>query len=509
MKKSTLIILLALATCTNLFAQISGTCGANLTWTLQDSVLSISGTGAMNDFAWYTETPWFANSSSIMRVVIGDSVTSVGKHAFRNCPNLAFLSISDSVTSIGEYAFFDCKALTSITIPSGVTRIDVDAFGGCPNRTSIAVEQANATYDSRDGCNAIIETTTNTLILGCRNTIIPNSVTSIGDYAFNNCSALTSLNIPNSIIRIGNYAFYNCTRLTSVTIPNGVISIGEQAFYNCYNLTFASISSSVTSIGYGAFGLCDSLKKVEVYNPIPITITELPYPVTYAIFYTFGGPYQRRMPMNNLTIYVPCESLNAYKSAQYWSDYASRIESFPRPNIICNVNDSNRGVVNTFLPPTACDSAILTAVPYDGYYFSKWSDENTDNPRSVQITQDTTFTAEFEKIIIETYVVRFLNDDSTQLQIDTLELGAMPKYRGSTPQKPADQNYKYYFKGWQPEIVAVTSDATYVATYRAIPISALPDVPETRRPKKIFRDNQLYILLPNGTRYDSTGKKVE
>ena len=127
---------------------------------------------------------------------------------------------------------------------------------------------------------------------------------------------------------------------------------------------------------------------------------------------------------------------------------------------------------------------------------------NSVNDEAVMVRQ-------CEKIIIETYVVRFLNDDSTQLQIDTLELGAMPKYRGSTPQKPDDRYYSYFFRGWQPEIVAVTSDATYVATYRAIPISALPDVPETHRPQKIFRDNQLYILLPNGTRYDSTGKKVE
>ena len=134
-----------------------------------------------------------------------------------------------SVTSIGDYAFLGCSSLTSITIPNSVTSIGYEAFYSCSGLTSIIVEEGNARYDSREACNAIIETITNTLVSGCPTTIIPNSVTSIGDNAFSGCSSLTSITIPNSVTNIGDYAFRNCSDLTSVTIPNNV-KLVEQYF---------------------------------------------------------------------------------------------------------------------------------------------------------------------------------------------------------------------------------------------------------------------------------------
>ncbi len=164
-----------------------------------------------------------------------------------------------SVTSIGSWTFSYCSALTSITIPNSVTSIGDDAFYGCSSLTSITVENGNSIYDSRENCNAVIETATNTLIAGCQNTIIPNSVTSIGNRAFSDCSSLTSITIPNSVTSIESSAFSYCRSLTSITIPNSVTSIGEGTFRSCSSLTSITIPNSVTSIGYGAFSGCDAL----------------------------------------------------------------------------------------------------------------------------------------------------------------------------------------------------------------------------------------------------------
>ena len=173
-------------------------------------------------------------------------VTGIGKYAFALCSGLTSVIIPSSVTSIGDHAFNSCTSLTSITIPSSVTSIGNYAFASCSGLTPIVVESGNSFYDSRDNCNAIIETSSNTLIVGCKNTKIPSSVTSIGNYAFYNCSGLTSIEIPSSVTRIGGYAFLGCTGLTSVTIGNGVTSIGEYAFCACSGLT--SVTSYITDV---------------------------------------------------------------------------------------------------------------------------------------------------------------------------------------------------------------------------------------------------------------------
>ena len=162
--------------------------------------------------------------------------------------------IPNSVATIGMGAFFDCTSLTSISIPNSVTSIGGWAFSLCTGLTTINVEDGNAKYDSRDNCNAIIETETNTLIRGCKNTVIPNSVTSIGSSAFCECSGLTSITIGNSVRYIGSKAFYNCGDLESVTIPNSVRQIGERAFGGCHKLMdVISLIQSPAAIPDNAF----------------------------------------------------------------------------------------------------------------------------------------------------------------------------------------------------------------------------------------------------------------
>ena len=198
------------------------------------------------------------------------TVTAIGDHAFYHS-GVESVTIPETVTQIGESAFCYCSGLTRINVPKSVILIDRWAFDGCSSLTSMTVAGDNPNYDSRDNCNAIIETSSNTLIAGCKNTIIPNTVTAIGECAFENCNELTNIDIPNSVTTIGDNAFYSCTMLNSIDLPNSVTSIGEYAFAQCSELVSVTIPEYLTTINSNTFYYCTKLNNIR----IPSTVTTI------------------------------------------------------------------------------------------------------------------------------------------------------------------------------------------------------------------------------------------
>ncbi len=239
---------------------------------------------------------------------------------------------------IGYDAFNYCENLTSINIANSVAEIDSGFFDGCDNLESITVDPNNEVFDSRNNCNAIISTLDDTLLYGCKSTTIPNSVTIIGNAAFKQCSGLISINIPNSVTEIEGSAFENCYNLSSITISNGVTEIKGLAFYGCRSLTGITIPDSVTEIEEQAFAGCTirsltigsgitSIGDNAFSNEVMRAIEELTiYATTPPTLGDEVFVIDENMPPY---IYVPLESVDAYKAASGWSDYADYIEAIP------------------------------------------------------------------------------------------------------------------------------------------------------------------------------------
>ena len=363
------------------------------------------------------------------------------------------------VTSIGYAAFEDCRSLTSITIPNSVTSIGGSAFEYCSSLTSIVVETGNTTYDSRDNCNAIIETATSTLVIGCKNTIIPNSVTSIGNDAFSKCSSLTSITIPNSVTSIGNDAFFSCSSLTSVTIPNSVTSIGEWAFSSCSSLASITIPNSVTSIGEVAFGFCSSLTSITIPNSVT-SIGDAFYGCSSLTSITCLGitpPEASDLGANTSTckLIVPHSAYNAYLRHTYWGQFLNIISGYA---ITLHTNNNQWGEVTGDGLYTNDTTITITATPYEGYTFLRWSDGNTDNPRTLTVTEDITLTAEFA--IEGGCLVTFMDWDGTVLST----VSVAPGEAATAPADPTREGYT--FIGWDKDFSAVTDHMTVTAQYQ-------------------------------------------
>ena len=207
-------------------------------------------------------TQAFSYCTGLSEVIIPNSVKTIGDWAFSNCTGLTEVTIGNSVTTIGKLAFSYCTGLKNVSIGNSVKTIGGSAFEHCKELQSIIVNENNSNFDSRGGCNAIMETATNTLIQGCNNTIIPQDCETIGEYAFYECTGLTEVTIPNSVTSIEKRAFWDCTGLTSVTIGSGVETIRDRAFSGCKGLEEVTIGSGVQTIGEYAFEWCTKLNSI-------------------------------------------------------------------------------------------------------------------------------------------------------------------------------------------------------------------------------------------------------
>ena len=291
----------------------------------------------------------FTSCTSLKNITIPEGVTAIGYAAFSFCTSLTSIIIPNGVTSIGDSAFRDCTSLTSITIPESVTSIGDSAFQHCYNLKSVTVFD-NITWigqnafwgcDSQTGGNHHLEVWVHisdlerfcmeniiTVFIDCGSKhllvnnkeitelVIPESVTEIIVGAFYECEYLTSITIPDSVTSIGKYAFYGCTSLTSIAIPDSITAIEDGTFSYCYALTSATIPDSVTTIKGFAFYCCENL--TEVYCK-PITPPELLGDGNDSVFDN-NAPDRK--------IYVPTESVEAYKAAYGWSEYADYIEPY-------------------------------------------------------------------------------------------------------------------------------------------------------------------------------------
>ena len=317
--------------------------------------------------------------------IIPNSVTVIGDYAFEGCYGLTNIVIPNSVTSIGNKAFYNCDGLTSINIPNSVTAIGKGVFENCDELASFVVESGNPRYDSRNNCKAIIETADNTLIVGCKNTIIPNSVTAIGDWAFSYCHGLTSINIPNSVTAIGKGAFESCIGLTSVDISNSVTSIGNYAFYNCGGLTSINIPNSVTSIGDWAFFWCTGLTSIVIPNSVTSignevfkncwTLTDVYCYIAdlsgvscgnEQFYKDFNSDYSGR------TLHVLQGTADAYRADENWYPYFGQI-----------VEDIFLGDVNRDLEVNIADINAVINIILGGNTSSAAADVNGDGEISI------------------------------------------------------------------------------------------------------------------------------
>ena len=275
----------------------SGSCGENLTWTLDDTgILVISGTGAMSDYdCWNSFAPWydyrkiiqsiiipeevtaigdwaFCGCSGLSEIAIPDSVTSIGDSAFESC-GLTSINISDGVTSVGERAFYGCSSLTSVIISKTVTTIGDDTFSFCDSLTGIWVEKENSAYSSDD--MGVLFDKDKTILIRASSVLqaysIPDTVQIIGNRSFNRYENLTSIVIPDGVTSIGDQAFQYCVNLTNITIPDSVTFIDTYAFDSCDSLTSIAIPEGITSIGSYTFGYCGGLTNVV----IPVSVTTI------------------------------------------------------------------------------------------------------------------------------------------------------------------------------------------------------------------------------------------
>ena len=333
----------------------------------------------------------FYSCTGLQKVTIGNSVKSIGDKAFYFCNGLTEVSIPNSVTSIGSGTFEDCTGLKTVTIGNSVKSIGSWAFSSCTSLTAITIPNSVTSIESGTffSCTGLTEVT------------IPNSVTSIGSRAFFSCTGLKKVTIGNSVKSIGNEAFPHCTSLTAITIPNSVTSIESGTFYSCTSLKTVTIGNSVKSIGSNAFSSCTSLTAITIPNSVTSIGDETFYNCRSLEHVTSKAMMPPQIWVTTfddyaMTLYVPAGCKSKYAEAEYWNNFTDiRETGVVLYTVTANATDETMGYVTGGGEYPQGSTATLVAIPFGQNYFVRWNDGNTDNPRTITVTGDMTFTAEF------------------------------------------------------------------------------------------------------------------
>ena len=418
---------------------------------LEGELLIPEGVTEVKDYVFY-------GCTDLTTAIIPDEVTSIGAGAFKDCSNLTSVTIPDGVTNIGESAFNNCSSLLSVTLPDGITSIKQHTFANCSSLTSIT---------------------------------IPDKVTSIGNGAFSYCSDLLSVTIGESMTSIGMETFYGCNSLASVTwkpiryqdfassgdtpFPRQHITsftFGDQVQHipawlcaGMSKLTAISLPNSVTSIGTSAFVDCPAVKDLYSHALMPPVLAGDPSSLE-------GHPFAGLTETANL--YVPCGAEFDYFTYSYWAVFKNIIGV--EHQVLVMVDDGSKGTA-ALTQPVLCETseAVIAATPNADYVFTQWSDGNTDNPRTVTVTSDTTFTALFAPAVCQVN----LNTNDPFMGSVT---GGGDYDHGTSATLTATPAEGYHFVRWSdgntdnPRTVVVTDNLTLTAEFEPSMTTGLDEV---------------------------------
>ncbi len=498
----------------------------------------------------------FQYCTSLESVTIKSStITSIGKHTFLGCTSLKTISIPNSIVTIGEQAFYGCGKLTTvtdmtnvstiengafqkceklvITIPTSISAIGKKAFEECKGLTSVTISGTVGTIeeDAFRECTELM-----TLIIG-------GSVSTIGESAFYNCTSLETVALQSSVNIIGKFAFYNCTSIKTITFPSTVTDIKEYAFNG---ITFYN-TGSTNPLGQTADNLKGSTFKRSESAPtepklyrVGSSDTQIIEGVIYKLITpTSGGKYvsvvgydvdtfpsdgdvtiESQVTFDGVTYNVIMISTNAFKDCNRLTSVTIPVtvmtideEAFVTCNSLKSVTIGERVKNINYAAFYQCSNITYISFPNSLEFVGdmafgslEFYDGETLLLDTAQNLKGSVFRGSDGKLVKDgssptpttTYTIRFVNYDGTVLKTYYLAYGLTPRYDGETPTRPDDEQYTYTFKGWDPKVTAVTGDATYTATYDAIPITDPDAGGETKSKTKGLDANGQFLLVTFG-----------
>lgn len=367
------------------------------------------------------------NMSQLTSLSLGASIETIGNNAFYGCNkidsihwnvrrypdplfytdapfyylrnNISAFTFGDSVRYIPSYLCHSMSRLRSLRFPENVSSIGRFAFRYVNQLDSISVDEDNVYYDSRNDCNALIETGTDVLLLGCYKTEIPDDITGVGECAFHNVRKLYSVSFPNTVTFVGNEAFNGCRDLKKLTLSDAIERIDDYAFQNCDSLRMLNLPEKLETVGFRSFAHCSGLEAINCSAATPPTIDETSFSDT------------------NCPFYVPCSYISSYRNAPVWSSFGNRLAGEAIYSLQVSPNEFAYGVATILQRPDCEHTAIIEAVPSRGYRFVAWTEEE-----GKVFSQEAHFEFPLEKDMSLIAVFEHINQDVETLQEEDSEI---------------------------------------------------------------------------------------